>query len=621
MLPYAPWVVWVLPIVGSLGVPVVAALSDKVRNVFAVLIGFITAAFALSMIPDVYQGYVGNLQVIWIPVLNLRAGVLVDSLSVLMVNIAAGIGALILLYSLGYMAHEEGLTRYYFFMLFFIGGMIGLVVADNFLQLYVFWEIVGLCSYALIGFWYKRDKAAKAGMKAFVVTRAGDAALLIGILILFLQTGTFNFLEINQMVEAGKIGFSFLTMILLLIFGGAVGKSAQVPLHVWLPDAMEGPTTVSALIHAATMVKAGIYLVARTGFTLVPFEHIPAVYVQNWYVTVAYVGAVTAFLAATMALVSVDIKRVLAYSTISQLGYIMTALGLGTATGWFAGQFHVLSHALFKALLFLCAGAVMHAVDTTDMRLMGGLRRDMPVTFTTAIIGALALSGIPPLSGFWSKDLIFAAAYAINAYPLLAILVVTAALTFAYSLRWIFLVFLGEKSDHAKTIHVHEAPAVMTIPLVILALLTCVSGFFESSFGHFMGVHGEAGIEAIPLVLSFTALIVGGVPAYVVYYRRAISPEVLRTGSFGKAIFTFISEGYYFDRAYYAVFVNGFYRVCMALLDYVELKIIDGLNYYIAGAAKFVSQGFRPSHTGILSYNMSAILIGLVALVVLLFII
>ena len=601
---YAPWLVWLIPLVGSVLVPIVALINKRLRDWFAVVTSFVGAAYSLSMIPQVLNlhGGVVDLKVPWIPQIGLQAGVLIDSLSVFMSIVASCIGSLIMLYSIGYMAHEEGLTRYYFFMLFFIGGMNGLVMADNFLQLFIFWEIVGLCSYALIGFWYRKESAARAGIKAFIVTKAGDVLLLIGILMLFIQTGSFNFLNTKDAVEAGKLATSILMASSILVFGGAVGKSAQFPLHVWLPDAMEGPTTVSALIHAATMVKAGVYLTART-FSIFSSVH-------EWLMIVTYIGSVTALMTATMALVSVDIKRVLAYSTLSQLGLMITALGVGSEAGWFASQFHVMSHALFKALLFLCAGSVMHAVGTTDMREMGGLRRHMPITFATSMVGVLALSGVPPFNGFWSKDLIVAAVLHERLYIPLILIFLASLCTAAYSFRWLALIFFGKEPHSGESAHLHESPLVMTVPLMILAAAATLSGFFEESFSEYLGLKHGVGIQMAPLTLSLLALLLGFIPSYIVYFRGSVSPIIFRRGSL-EAIHKLLSEGYYFDRIYYAIFLDGFPRLCGWIHSQVEDRVIDRINYAVAGAAQFLSQSFRPTHTGNLNYNMSAVLIGL----------
>ncbi|RLI26944.1 MAG: NADH-quinone oxidoreductase subunit L [Candidatus Hecatellales archaeon] len=594
MLPYAPFLVWVIPLVASALMPL-AALNSRTRDIFPVLVGFTTAVFAFSMVPDVAAGPpYPNPQLTWLVIpglITVNIGVIVDPLSVFMACVVAGIGSLILLYSIGYMAGEEGMTRYWFFMLLFIGSMVGLVVADNFLWLYIFWEMVGLCSYALIGFWYKRPEARKAGFKAFIVTRIGDVFLLTGIILVYLTTGSFAFKDLQGALEAFKVLPYTLSVVPFLMLIGAIGKSAQLPLHVWLPDAMEGPTPVSALIHAATMVKAGVYLMARTHF--IYMEAAP----EAWLTTLVWVGAVTALLTATMGLTSVDIKRVLAYSTISQIGYMMMGLGLGAGAGFiFLSQFHLMSHAIFKALLFLAAGILVHSFHgMRDMRKMGGLWRDAPVSFYAMVIGVLALGGVPPFNGFWSKDLIFAAAMETGNYAALAFAVVTAAITLAYGLRLIYLTYLGEKrSDEVRKAVIHE-PAVMTIPLFILSALCFITGFTAEGFASFLGIlgghsHVVLHIEPLSAALSIIAIIAGALPIYLVYGRKSPPPERFAIGGWG-FLQRMLSEGYYFDRFYYAVFVDGL---------------------------KSAVQGFRKSHPGILNFNMSLILGGFIVLTLLL---
>jgi len=594
MIPYASWLSWLIPLFGSLLMPILAKVSRKLRDWTPFLLVSVSSLFTFSMLPDVYNGFSKDIFFEWIPFFNISAGVLVDPLSVFMASLVSFIGALILLYSIGYMANEEGLTRYYFFMLLFIGSMIGLVMADNFIQLYIFWEVVGLCSYALIGFWYKRPEAARAGMKAFIVTRVGDICLLIGILMLYLNTGEFNFLALKNQMTLGLMGTSLITTTALLFFGGAVGKSAQVPLFVWLPDAMEGPTTVSALIHAATMVKAGVYLVART-LTVFSFA-------SEYLLVVAAVGAITAFMAATMALATFDIKRVLAYSTISQLGYMFLALGLGSPSGFFASQFHLMSHAFFKALLFLCAGVVIHNLGTRDMREMGGLRKHMPVTFATFIVGAFSLSAVPPFNGFWSKDMILEAAYAYAGWTgnlLFFVGAVTAAITFAYTIRMMALVFLGEESSFVKNKRLRKAPKVMTLPLLILALACVVSGFMLSPFAHvFYGtqlmeaIHLLGRIEVMPLTCSLLSLLIGGLPAYLVYVKKAVPPERFTGNAFMGFVYKVLANGYYFNGFYNLVFVKG---------------------------AIAVSSKVRKLQTGVLNFNILAVLVGILCLLLLAF--
>ncbi|RLI19358.1 NADH-quinone oxidoreductase subunit L, partial [Candidatus Bathyarchaeota archaeon] len=595
-LPYSPLLSWIIPLAGSFLMPILAKLNRSIRDWTPFLLVAVSSIFTFSMFPDVYNGYSSDTTVWWIPYFNLTAGVLVDSLSVFMASLVSFIGALILLYSIGYMAEEEGLTRYYFFMLLFIGAMIGLVMADNFFQLYIFWEIVGLCSYALIGFWYKKPEAVKAGMKAFIVTRVGDLCLLIGILILYFNSGSFNFLALKNQLTTGLLDVSLVTNVALLLFGGAIGKSAQVPLFVWLPDAMEGPTTVSALIHAATMVKAGVYLMARTT-TIFSFS-------TSYMPSMALVGAVTAFMAATMALATFDIKRVLAYSTISQLGYMFIALGVGSSKGWLASQFHLMSHAFFKALLFLCAGAVIHTLGTRDMRKMGGLRKHMPITFATFIVGALSLSAIPPFNGFWSKDMVLESAYMQGGYfgyLIFFIGVVTAALTFAYTIRMIAFVFLGEESEFIKNMDAkpREAPKIMITPLLILAFACLTSGFlqspFASTFSQIITVGNVAAftkIEVEPLIYSLLSLLIGGLPAYLVYMKRIVPPQKITEKRFMSLVYKVLANGYYFDSFYNLVFVKG---------------------------TALVSSKVRKLQTGILNFNMLALLMSILCFIILVF--
>jgi NADH-quinone oxidoreductase subunit L len=408
---------------------------------------------------------------LWIGVEDFRASfsILFDPLSAVMVLVVTGVGFLIHVYSIGYMGHDPDFSRYFAFLNLFVFFMLMLVLADNFLLLYVGWEGVGLCSYLLIGFWYKRESAARAGMKAFIVNRIGDFGFAIAIFLIFTTFGTIGFQQVFAAAPAvAGIAGATITAICLLLFLGATGKSAQIPLHVWLPDAMEGPTPVSALIHAATMVTAGVYLVARCSalFALSPVA----------MMTVAIVGAATALFAASIALVQNDIKKVLAYSTISQLGYMFLALGVGAFA---AGIFHLMTHAFFKALLFLGAGSVIHALSSEqDLRKMGGLRHALPITFRTFLIAALAIAGIPPLAGFVSKDEILWKSFSspVGHWALWAIGSLTALLTAFYMFRLVFLAFYGEKR-YADDIHPHESPASMAIPLIALGILSIAGGW------------------------------------------------------------------------------------------------------------------------------------------------
>jgi NADH-quinone oxidoreductase subunit L len=517
------------------------------------------------------------------PALNIDASVLIDPLSTVMANIASCIGLLIMIYSVNYMEKEKATPRFFFFMLLFVGGMVGLVMANNLLQMYFFWETVGLCSYALIGFWYERPEASKAGIKAFIVTRIGDIFLLLGILLLYVDTGTFNFQEIRELIAAGAVSVPMLTVSLLMLIG-AIGKSAQVPLQVWLPDAMEGPSPVSALIHGATMVKAGIYLVARI--------YILFSLVQPWLTTVTYIGGITAFLAATMALTSNDLKRVLAFSTISQLGMIMSALGIGTELGWFASQFHVISHALFKSLLFLSAGVVMHVTHTLDLNQLGGLRKKMPITFIVSVIGAFSLAGIPPFSGFWSKDTIFEAIILANNAPLFILIFVTSVLTAIYSIRWICKVFLGERSEFLADHHLHDPSPVIYVPLVLLAAASCITGFFKSPLEHYLGIHFEASMNGVLLASAASAVILAiAVPtAYYLYYKRRATSMFFARNLLKNPLYLLISNGYYFDAVYYKI-LSGVMGLSQFTYNVIEMAGLQRFPYVVADGASRIAHG------------------------------
>jgi NADH-quinone oxidoreductase subunit L len=582
---YAAWLSWALPLAGSLFVPLVAKVRRKSVGWYAVFITLLAVVSTVSLIPSVINahGEASLYSIPWMQAVNINLSVLVDPLSALMANIAACVGLLIMIYSVSYMQNEQGTPRFFFFMLLFVGGMIGLVMANNLLQMFMFWEVVGLCSYALIGFWYSRADAAKAGMKAFIITRIGDIFLLLGILLIYANTGTFDFLEVKSLVATGGTSLPMFAVATLMLIG-AMGKSAQVPLHVWLPDAMEGPTPTSALIHAATMVKAGIYLVARI-FILFSL-------VQPWLTSITYIGGITAFLAATMALTSTDMKRVLAFSTISQLGMIISALGIGTELGWFASQFHVISHALFKSLLFLCAGVVMHATHTLDLKQLGGLRKEMPQTFIVSIIGAFSLAGIPPFSGFWSKDTIFESIILAHNIPLFILIFGTSVLTLIYSLRWISLVFLGKKSEFLERSHVHDPKPVLLIPLIILASVSCISGFFKGPLEHYLEISSEASINAVFLAGATSALILAaGVPvAYYFFYKRRDLSRTSARSLLNNPLHLLISNGYYFD-AVYNYILKGVMGLAQGMYRFVEMAGLERLPYVVANGALSVVQG------------------------------
>jgi NADH-quinone oxidoreductase subunit L len=584
-LEFASWLSWGIPFAGSLFIPLVAKLRRKSVGWFAVLITFLAAVCTVSMIPNLLEAHVEAqvYSIPWMPALGIDLSVLIDPLSTMMANIAACIGLLIMIYSVKYMEKEKATPRFFFFMLLFVGGMLGLVMANNLLQMYFFWETVGLCSYSLIGFWYSRPEAAKAGIKAFIVTRIGDIFLLLGILLLFVNTGTLDFLKTRELIAEGSVSVPMLTVALLMLIG-AIGKSAQVPLQVWLPNAMEGPSPVSALIHGATMVKAGIYLVARI--------YILFSLVAPWLTTITYIGGITALLAATMALTSTDLKRVLAFSTISQLGMIMSALGIGTELGWFASQFHVISHALFKSLLFLSAGVVMHVTHTLDIKQLGGLRKAMPITFIVSVIGAFSLAGIPPFSGFWSKDTIFEAIILGNNLPLFILIFGTSVLTAIYSLRWISLVFLGKKSEHLEKHQIHDPKPTITIPLILLAAASCIAGFFKGPLEHFLEIHFEVSLNGLVFASLTSAIILSiAIPtAYYLYFKKRDTSTVSTRSFLNNSLYRLVNNGYYFDAVYYKI-LNGVMGLSQFAYQTIENSGLQRVPYVVAGSASRLANG------------------------------
>jgi NADH-quinone oxidoreductase subunit L len=497
---------------------------------------------------------------------TLHVGVTIDSLTCAMLLVVTSIGTLIQIYSIGYMSQDPRFSRFFAYLSLFMASMLGLLLADNFLILYMFWEGVGLCSYLLISFWFEKITAAKAGMKAFITTRIGDTGFLIGIFLLFVASRDLSFAGLSHI--NGNTGLY--TAAALLIFCGAIGKSAQFPLHVWLPDAMEGPTPVSALIHAATMVAAGVYLVARCfGLFL---THQPAL------ICVAYIGAITTVLAASIATVNNDIKRILAYSTISQLGFMMLGLGVG---GYSAGTFHLMTHAFFKALLFLCAGSIIHSVHTQEIQKMGGIFNKMKVTGTTFIIAGLAISGVPPFSGFWSKDEILTAVFHSGHPALFAAAALTSLLTAFYMFRLIFLVLFGKTRSE---LHPRESPKTMTIPLIILAVFAIFAGLpgsplMNNVFQSFIHLkEGHAALEPGPdyFVMSLSTLIAlfGIALAYILYIKQnKILPQAVRSRF--APLYQLLSNKYYFDELYDFLFIKPCGRIAKALAGF-DLGVIDG---------------------------------------------
>jgi NADH-quinone oxidoreductase subunit L len=509
-----------------------------------------------------------------------------DPLTAVMTMVVTGVGLLIHIYSIGYMAHDASYARFFAYLNLFTFAMLILVLGANLAVMFIGWEGVGLCSYLLIGFWFNKDSAANAGKKAFITNRVGDFGFILGIGLLIYHLGTVDVAKISELIQSGSLTQETATIIALLLFVGATGKSAQIPLYTWLPDAMEGPTPVSALIHAATMVTAGVYMVARMN-VLFTFS-------GTALMVVALVGVITAVYAATMGFVQNDIKRVLAYSTISQIGYMFTGLGVGA---YAAGVFHLMTHAFFKSLLFLSAGSVIHAMSgEQDMRKMGGLRKHIPRTHKVFLIGALAIAGIPGLSGFFSKDEILASAYASGNYVVWALGLAGAGMTAFYMFRLIFMTFYGEERiEHEAKHHLHESPNVMVRPLQVLALLSIIGGYvglphilgggnwFGKFLGHTVGHHElelSAGTEILLMVVSVAIGLFGILMAYVIYLNKKGKPAESMAERF-KLLYKLVYNKYFIDEFYNGVFVGGAMKLG-TLLGKFDLGIIDGI---VNGAA------------------------------------
>lgn len=576
MVPDYSQYAWLIPLFPLIAFLVLMAMGRQWKEAGSFIgILAILASFVLSLL--IFLGRIGG-QVddytwkdwTWIEVgdFSLTMGFEVTNLNALMLVIVTLVALLVNIYSRGYMHGDERVNVFYSYIALFSFSMLGLVISSNLLELYIFWELVGVCSFLLIGFWFQKPEARAAAKKAFIVTRIGDVGLLIGILLLFwyMPNHSLDFSDIHNVFGNGlgdNITVGITTAIAILIFVGAMGKSGQFPLHTWLPDAMEGPTPISALIHAATMVAAGVYLVARTYDIFLASP--------DAMLVVAIVGGFTAIFAATIGIAQNDIKRVLAYSTVSQLGYMMMALGIGVS--YASGMFHLFTHAFFKALLFLGAGSVIHATGTQDIREMGGLSGKMKITTWTFAIGALALAGIVPLSGFWSKDVILAEAWD-NNQPLFWVGLVAAFFTAFYMARLFFLVFTGKKRSNYDA---HESPASMTFPLIVLAVLAVVAGFAMTPFNSWFGgwVTGEELVEAVHwpvIILSTVVGIAGIVLGYIMYGRRGLTPAEAPANALHKLVY----RKYYIDEIYGWVFVKPLKGLGL-LLQLFDTYVVDGI--------------------------------------------
>jgi len=649
--------VWLVPTLPLLGV-VVNGIFGRWTRARAHILGVGTTGLSFLIAFGIFLQAAGGATLnwdvyAWIPVGEFQAtvGFLVDPLSAVMMLVVTFVGFLIHVYSVGYMHGDPGYARFFTYLNLFMTSMLILVLANNYLLMFLGWEGVGLCSYLLIGFWYQKKSAADAGKKAFVVNRIGDAGFLLGLFLIWRTFGSLAYVEIfpqatviREVLERDSVfGLSLVTWMTLLLFVGATGKSAQLPLYVWLPDAMEGPTPVSALIHAATMVTAGVYMVARSSalFDLAPFS----------MATVAVVGAVTAVFAASIALVQNDIKRVVAYSTISQLGYMFLGCGVGA---YASGVFHLATHAFFKALLFLGCGSVIHGLSgEQDARKMGGLRKHMPITAVTFLLAALANAGIFPLAGFWSKDQILHAAISSGHIWLWALGAAGAFGTAFYMFRLYFLIFEGpSRVDQHVAHHVHESPKVMVVPLAILGFFTVVAGLFGYSVEHSpyyrfvapvfhaaeeaVGHHGPS--EVTMAVVSVAIAVAGILLAYLMYLHRPGLAD--RLAARWRGLYTLLLNKYWVDELYNAIFVDfgkwlcgklwtvdakgvdgavngtGALTVFMSRVSAAfDFRGVDGLVNAIADLIQGGSNTFRRIQTGVLQNYLLAMAMGIFVIV------
>ena len=677
----AAWLVWILPFAAALLMPAIGKVSKNATGYVAVGFALMSALSAVSLFPVALEASEIHHQINWIESIGLEAGVLADPLSVIMANVVGWISFLIMIYSTGYMKGDKDITRFWFWMMFFIGSMQLIVLSDNLLQVFFGWEGVGLASYALISFWYRDKKKdhvgvegktvlgmldyyspTHAGMKAFIMTKVGDVMMIAGMLLIFLFAGTFGFKELmgdftwaETMSAQGLLVPAF-----VLLFGGAVGKSAQFPLNEWLLEAMTGPTAVSALIHAATMVKAGVFLVARIG-PIVFALGAAGILADQFFEIVAWVGAITALLLATQGMVNPEIKKVLAYSTGSQIGYMMMALGVAGLSaqyvdGYTAGFFHLISHAMFKASLFMAAGSLLHVVGSRFMTDMGGLRKHMKKTYAFMWAAGLGLMGAPFITtGFWSKDAIFAAVFESGsewAMPLYAIAILTAAITAFYTTRMLGLVFYGKPSKHIEKMeeeghHIHEAPLSMWVPYGILAVLTIGIGiiglsaeegihqtftdFLENSYG-IHTVHHESGESILPGFLqglnpvalgsSLVAFATGIGLGYIFYIGRWVdATKFVNSNIVFYSLHKIILNRWYLNAIIYWCFVVAPLWLARGVFRYFENTAIDyGMNDGFEKAVGWSAKVVQKTQTGVTQSYLFVFGAGLLFIVLILLI-
>lgn len=632
---------WLIPLLPLFGFIINALFNKKISKPLSAFIanGTILGAFIITL--TIFINFVnGNAEPITVTFfdfistgsIDISFSILIDQLSVLMMMVITGVGFLIHLYSIGYMKHDEGFQRYFSYLNLFVFFMLLLVLGSNYLIMFIGWEGVGLASYLLIGFWFDKEANNQAAKKAFVVNRIGDLGFLAGLFFLLQHFGTLEFTGIFNQASGMQVdhnGTGIITLITLLLFIGATGKSAQIPLYTWLPDAMAGPTPVSSLIHAATMVTAGIYMIIRSNilYILSPVT----------LTLIGIIGVLTAIFAAIIGLAQNDIKKVLAYSTISQLGYMFLALGVGAFT---AGFFHLVTHAFFKGLLFLAAGSVIHAMsDDQDMRNMGRLRKHLPITFYTFLIATLAITGIPPFSGFFSKDLILAEAFKVS--PVLWGLGVAGAfLTAFYMFRALFLTFYGNfRGTETQKHHLHESPAVMTIPLIILALLSLAGGLinipalfhgnealagfmaplFESSnkFLKEDALHLSHSTEYILMGISVGGVLLSILAAWSIYIRKQSIPAAENKELQLSALHRIVYHKFYIDELYNVLFVNSANWFSRQFHNILDRGIIDGIVNLLGWITLRLGSVFRRLQTGDIGFYIFAMVIGMLIIVAL----
>lgn len=602
---------WLIPLFPLLSFLVLILSGKKLKTVSGYLASLLTGIsfiFTLGVIADLRS--VTEYEATWtwltIGTTDIQAGVWLNPLNGLMLFIVSFVSLLVHIYSLGYMGENDRRATYFAYLGLFTFAMLGLVMSPNLIQFYMFWELVGLGSFLLIGFYLYKESAKRAARKAFIMTRIGDAGLLVGLILIFWQTGSLSFTEIFQAVEQNEFAPGMVTLTAILLFIGAVGKSGQFPLHTWLPDAMEGPTPVSALIHAATMVAAGVYLVAAA---------YPLFLASEWaLMIVAVTGAFTAIFAATIGLVQDDLKRVLAYSTVSQLGYMMLALGAG---GYVAGMFHLTTHAFFKALLFLAAGSVILALRKQNIKEIAGEGRHLAITKWGFLAGTLAISGFPLLSGSFSKEAIFAALLEDGQYGLLGVALLTAFLTSVYMFRLYFMVFHGKGADKPPK----SVPVSMKIPVIILAALAVISGFFATGFADWLAAGQEyAVLHHSPTWLIFlaTLLSLGGIVfAYFIYVRKQMDREEWKTTF--SSTYTILYHKYFIDEFYQNTIIYST-RAISYLMYYTERYVVETIAAFAAGMVKEIGKtGSRLQNGRVQTYGTVALL-GL-AVIVLIFVV